>query len=143
MNDTTTPRTDAESEGNYFSDSPRVNALIIELRKPSNADRTDMISLARDLERELTEAKAEVERLQKELDAWDYGTRAKREQEARKKSEANLRRAVEIAEEIRRWTILSDNREDMEKLRDELDELKANLNPETNEPHRHDIQPKS
>ena len=32
----------------------------------------------------------EVERLKKELDAWDYGTRAKREQEARKKAEAEV-----------------------------------------------------
>jgi chromosome segregation ATPase len=37
-------------------------------------------------------AEAEVERLKKELDAWDYGTRAKREQEARKKAEAEVER---------------------------------------------------
>jgi hypothetical protein len=32
----------------------------------------------------------EVERLKKELAAWDYGTRAEREQEARKKAEAEV-----------------------------------------------------
>jgi regulator of replication initiation timing len=61
--DTTTPRTDAGSEGNYFSDSPRVTALIVELLKPSDGDRMDMTSLARQLERELIEANAEIERL--------------------------------------------------------------------------------
>jgi len=35
-------------------------------------------------------AEAEVERLKKELDAWDYGTHAKREQERAKKAEADV-----------------------------------------------------
>jgi chromosome segregation ATPase len=34
--------------------------------------------------------KAEVERLTKELDAWDYGTRAKREQARAEKAEAEV-----------------------------------------------------
>jgi hypothetical protein len=67
-NDTTTPRTDAESEGNYFSDSPRVNALIVELRKPSDGDRMDMISLARQLERELNESETERKELWSRFD---------------------------------------------------------------------------
>jgi hypothetical protein len=50
-----------------------------------------------------SQLKAEVERLKKELDAWDYGTRAKREQEARKKAEAeveSLREKLDTAIEI-------------------------------------------
>ncbi len=57
-------------------------------------------------EKELAASQAEVERLKKELDAWDYGTRAKREQEARKKAETEveslrekLDTAIEIAED--------------------------------------------
>jgi septal ring factor EnvC (AmiA/AmiB activator) len=43
-----------------------------------------------ELQDQLDASKAEVESLKKELDAWDYGTRAKREQEARKKAEAEV-----------------------------------------------------
>lgn len=56
-----TPETDAESEGNYFSDTPETNSLIQELKKPSDGDRMDMVSLARKLERERDEAKLELE----------------------------------------------------------------------------------
>jgi regulator of replication initiation timing len=40
------------------------------------------------LQRENTALKAEVERLRNELSDWDYGTRAKREQERAEKAEA-------------------------------------------------------
>ena len=56
---TDTPRTDAESDFNYFSDSPRVNSLLQELKKPCDGDRMDMTSLARQLERELASVKAD------------------------------------------------------------------------------------
>jgi hypothetical protein len=112
VSDTTTPRTDAGSEGNYFSDSPRVTALIVELFKPSDGDRMDMISLARQLERELTEAKAEVALLQ-----------------------TNLRRAVEIADRVLagacgEWGCIGRS-EEATNLQAELDAIKATLNPET------------
>jgi ribosome-binding ATPase YchF (GTP1/OBG family) len=38
------------------------------------------------------EAEADVERLKQELAAWDYGTRAKREQERAEKAEAEVER---------------------------------------------------
>jgi predicted RNase H-like nuclease (RuvC/YqgF family) len=47
---------------------------------------------ARQLERELAASEAEVERLKEELAAWDYGTRAKREQERAEKAEAEVER---------------------------------------------------
>lgn len=59
------PTPEKESENNYFNDTPRVNALIIELRKPCDRDRMDMISLARTLERSLTERTEERERLER------------------------------------------------------------------------------
>ena len=46
-----------ETENNYFNDTPEVNALLIELRKPCDGDRMDMISLARKLEIERDEAR--------------------------------------------------------------------------------------
>ena len=46
---------------------------------------------AQELERELAASKAEVERLKKELADWDYGTRAKREQERAEKAEAEVK----------------------------------------------------
>ena len=52
-------------------------------------------TICRMIEQELAASKAEVARLKKELDAWDYGTRAKREQEARKKAEAEVERLRE------------------------------------------------
>jgi ribosome-binding ATPase YchF (GTP1/OBG family) len=56
----------------------------------------------------------EVERLKKELDAWDYGTRAKREQEARKKAEAEVERLEEQLEStkllaVKFWNVLEEN----------------------------------
>jgi ribosome-binding ATPase YchF (GTP1/OBG family) len=58
---------------------------------------------AQELERELAASQAEVARLKKELDAWDYGTRAKREQEARKKAEAEVER---LKESLKAWTTI-------------------------------------
>jgi hypothetical protein len=48
--------------------------------------------MVRELEREFNASKAEVERLKKELDAWDYGTRAEREQKRAEKAEAEIER---------------------------------------------------
>ena len=67
LNERQTP--EKESENNYFNDTPRVNALIIELRKPCDGDRMDMISLARTLERSLAELKAELAAVTAERDA--------------------------------------------------------------------------
>jgi len=79
------------------TDTPRTDA----------AKKDDWVhyTIAMMFERELAASKAEVERLTKELADWDYGTRAKREHDARKKGEAEierlksqLKRALEIAE---------------------------------------------
>lgn len=85
-----------------MTDTPRTDAVYWKFHSHD-----DMVNLARDLERELAislqnqvKAQTEVERLKKELAAWDYGTRAKREQERAEKAEANLRRAIEIAEAL-------------------------------------------
>jgi hypothetical protein len=58
------------------------------------------------LQKELKETKAEVERLKKELAAWDYGTRAKREQERAEKAEAEVERLREILEPFARFAEL-------------------------------------
>jgi len=70
-------------------------------------------------ESDLIQSQAEVERLKKELDAWDYGTRAKREQSRAEKAEAEverlrsqLTRSVEIAEKI--WADCSNGSEHTE-----------------------------
>jgi hypothetical protein len=95
---------------------------------------------------ERDELDAEVDRLKKELDAWDYGTRAKREQTRAEKAEANLRRAIEIADVLRsggsracrelhhpkrdqhEYAEVCPVEERLEKASEELDGLKATLN---------------
>jgi hypothetical protein len=72
------------------TDTPRTDAEITCVGIDGDGDAYLHADFARELERELAASKAEVERLKKELDAWDYGTRAKREQEARKKAEAEV-----------------------------------------------------
>ena len=89
------------------------------------------------LDQELAASKAEVERLKKELDAWDYGTRAKREQEARKKAEAEVERLTKrpfgCKCETFREKALGDGCEEcnkalvIEMLTDERDELDAEV----------------
>jgi len=93
--------------------TPRTDAAEPQLH--SNVGGWVRADFARQLERELAvslenelKTQAEVERLTKELAAWDYGTRAKREQDARKKAESEverlksqLKRAMEIAEMFR------------------------------------------
>jgi DNA repair exonuclease SbcCD ATPase subunit len=59
-------------------------------------------------------AEAEVERLKKELADWDYGTRAKREQERAKKAEAEVERLREQLAStkqlaIKFWEALEEN----------------------------------
>jgi hypothetical protein len=44
------------------------------------------------LQQELKASQAEVERLNRELAAWDYGTRAEREQKRAEKAEAEVER---------------------------------------------------
>lgn len=56
-------------------------------------NKTLAIEMLRD---ERDELEAEVERLTKELDAWDYGTRAKREQARAEKAEAEVERLQSI-----------------------------------------------
>jgi exonuclease VII large subunit len=73
-----------------ITDTPRTDAASFSSRDP-----LELLQTSQQLERELAASQAEVERLKKELDAWDYGTRAKREQEARKKAEAEVERLKE------------------------------------------------
>lgn len=77
---------------NAATETPRTDAELEKPREGVYSSFFSMASHARQLERELNEAKAEVERLTKVLSAWDYGTRAKREQEAGKKAEAEVER---------------------------------------------------
>jgi Skp family chaperone for outer membrane proteins len=75
------------------TDTPRTDAVQFQPRPISLTIESEMLrALSRKLERELAASEAEVERLKKELADWDYGTRAKREQEARKKAEAEVER---------------------------------------------------
>ena len=78
------------------TDTPRTDAARFEALR-SSAFRQDCIplKLGQELERELAASKAEVERLREELAAWDYGTRAKREQERAEKAEAEVERLRE------------------------------------------------
>jgi predicted RNase H-like nuclease (RuvC/YqgF family) len=48
--------------------------------------------IIKSLEMQLAASQQELERLKKELAAWDYGTRAKREQERAEKAEAEVER---------------------------------------------------
>ena len=73
-------------------------------------------------------AEAEVERLKKELADWDYGTRAKREQARAERAEANLRRAIEIVEEVLDYHPSVEELFRPEEV-EELDAIKATLNP--------------
>ena len=60
----------------------------------------DVIIEERDsLEQALAASEAEVERLTKELAAWDYGTRAKREQARANKAEAEVERLSKLTED--------------------------------------------
>jgi hypothetical protein len=75
------------------TDTPRTEAARFEALR-SSALRQDCIplKLGQELERELAASQAEGERLKKELADWDYGTRAKREQERAEKAEAEAER---------------------------------------------------
>ena len=77
--------------------TPRCEAERFEALEGS-AIRRDCVKLnfARHLERELAASQAEVERLKKELAAWDYGTRAAREQKRAEKAEAELLQSQDI-----------------------------------------------
>lgn len=81
------------------TDTPRTDAVVSEPCAIHQAMQKweKIIENSRQLERELAESKAEVDRLKKELSAWDYGTRAKREQERAKKAEAEVERLRGIA----------------------------------------------
>jgi predicted RNase H-like nuclease (RuvC/YqgF family) len=94
------------------TDTPRTDAIEFRHCPPQPKDllkkHEDSYALSRELERELNElwsrfdtqmeAEAEVERLKKELADWDYGTRAKREQERAEKAEAEVERLKEKLE---------------------------------------------
>jgi chromosome segregation ATPase len=72
------------------------------LERAENAE-ADLIRTQIEMQLEIDKAEAKVERLKKELADWAYGTRAKREQEARKKAEAeveSLREKLDTAIEI-------------------------------------------
>ena len=81
------------------TDTPRTDAAEPQLH--SNVGGWVRADFARELEQELAASKAEVERLTKELADWDYGTRAKREQDARKKAEAEVERLGKLLFETR------------------------------------------
>jgi hypothetical protein len=114
------------------TDTPRTDAACFSSRDP-----IELMMTSQQLERELNASKAEVERLKKELDAWDYGTRAKREQEARKKAEAEVERLTKrpfgCKCETFREKALGDGCEEcnkalvIEMLTDERDELDAEV----------------
>jgi colicin import membrane protein len=94
-------RQERETRKRAEAEVARLNNILENTRM----SRDTMIEDRNLLDQELAASQAEVERLKRELDAWDYGTRAKREQEARKKAEAEverlrsqLARSVEIAE---------------------------------------------
>jgi hypothetical protein len=86
---------------NMTTDTPRTEAVRFEALR-SSAFRQDCIPLkiGQELERELAASKAEVERLKKELADWDYGTRAKREQERAEKAEAECEKWRKVAESL-------------------------------------------
>ena len=69
------------------TDTPRTDAEITRVGIDGDGDAYLHADFARELERELSASQAEVERLKKELADWDYGTRAKREQERAEKAE--------------------------------------------------------
>ena len=73
------------------TNTPRTDAARFEALRDS-AFRMDCIplKLGQELERELATSRAEVERLKKELDTWDYGTRAEREQKRAEKAGAEV-----------------------------------------------------
>lgn len=73
------------------TDTPRTDSARFEALRDS-AFRMDCIplKLGQELERELAASHAEVDRLKKELAAWDYGTRAEREQKRAEKAEAEV-----------------------------------------------------
>jgi hypothetical protein len=58
------PKTPTPEKTIDCSGTPRVNALLKELRKPGEGDSMDMTSLARQLERELSKAKELVRLLE-------------------------------------------------------------------------------
>lgn len=85
------------------TDTPRTDAAIEPLAAYTlllmNVNAVDIVwpEFARQLERELSASKAEVERLKKELSEWDYGTRAKREQERAEKFKEIAKDALWLA----------------------------------------------
>jgi hypothetical protein len=84
MTTTDTPRTDAARERYY------------------DGKTSDWVhyTICRMIEQELAASKAEVERLKKELDAWDYGTRAEREQKRAEKAEEEVERLRSILQNL-------------------------------------------
>jgi len=59
--------TDNEVASDYFADTPITNDLLEELKKPSDGDRKDLVTLCREFERELAEKTNEVARLRELL----------------------------------------------------------------------------
>jgi hypothetical protein len=97
MEQNDTPRTDAAKS--YWDSAERENCVSIVLareleRELKDAQEAYLKSVERDdyLTQGLAASKAEVERLKKELADWDYGTRAKREQERAERAEAEVER---------------------------------------------------
>jgi len=77
------------------TDTPRTEAAW-----NTYGDEYELELFSRQLERELTASRAEVERLKKELAAWDYGTRAEREQKRAEKAEAECAKWRKVAESL-------------------------------------------
>ena len=85
------------------SDTPRTDA---ELARVWHGDDLIDPDFARQLERELShslenqvKSQEDIERLTRELATWDYGTRAKREQERANKAEAEVETLKKLTED--------------------------------------------
>jgi chromosome segregation ATPase len=77
------------------------------------------------LQKELKASNAEVERLTKELDTWDYGTRAKRERARAEEAEAEVE---ELQQQIRNCLeIIDDDAKEKSELKDEVAKINHQL----------------
>jgi chromosome segregation ATPase len=84
-------RQERETRKRAEAEVARLNNILENTRM----SRDTMIEDRNLLDQELAASQAEVERLKKELAAWDYGTRAEREQKRAEKAEAEVERLKE------------------------------------------------